>query len=589
MSLAEPLKVMESHTEQPAMLETSRAGSHRGGGAAVSQDQITFCALEGRVPFCNHAPRALIHGILLLFLAAGLGLPCRGQGGFTSVDIGKPAPAGRTVALTNGYDVTSSTGDVWGYFDNFRFVYKPVDGNFDFRVRMQGLSGASFWTKGGIMIRTGLADYSQNAFMIATRTAGWGRYFMTSRPGDFYPSFSYYQGSFDRVSYPDAYLRLVRIGNNIIAQHSADGVDWTQIGNLDFAFWPRAAYVGVAVSNHPDSGTAPATAQFRDMELTLRLPKAPAILTQPESRTANPGNEVTLNVLGAGGAVLSHQWFKDGDPLAGATNATLVVNTSERGSDGKYTCKLANDFGTVWSWSSQLEVTPSHEPWNGILGEVYNRVYGGQIAYMINATNYPTAPVSRLKLPRFEISGSSADTGGRIRGFVSPPATGNYIFYIAADERGELRLSADDNPAGKRVIAECYYYVGAREWDYYEEQISAPVRLEAGRRYFLEAFFKGDGAPNQCAVVWRLPNGSLEGPIPSSRFVGSQATLSGSLDATDRFTLRLNGTTNSAYVVESSSDLASWTPIVTNRAPFLYEDSMPSGVPSRFYRAVIGP
>lgn len=518
---------------------------------------------------------------LVLFAAC-----CYGQGHFTSLDIGARVPAGKTVTLTNGYDLTSSTGDVWDYADNFRFLYQQVTGDFDIRVRLQGLSGVAYWTKAGLMVRGDLSDYSQNGLMSATRSAGWGRYFFTSRPGDLYPTFSYFQGSFTRVPYPNASMRMVRIGNNIMSQHSTNGLEWTQVGNLDFVVWPRVAYVGMAVANHPDSGTTPATAQFREVDLALGSPGAPVILTQPRSQTANVNAQVTLSVTAVGSGSLDYRWFREGIALPGATNTTYVIGSVGGGDAGKYTCLVQSEFGSLLSWAAELEVTDAHEPWDGILAEFYNRVYGGQIAYLINATNYPDAPFSTSRPLRFEISSSPDDTGGRIRGFVTPPLTGDYTFYIASDERGELWLSADDNPAEKRLVAECFYYVGARDWDYYPDQISAALRLEAGQRYYVEAMYKGEGAPNHCSVAWRLPNGTLEGPIPAARFRGLSAVLR--IDPTVSSSvvkLLVSGTANTLYVMEASSDLSTWVPVSTNRVPFAVERLPGGDARSEFYRA----
>jgi catechol 2,3-dioxygenase-like lactoylglutathione lyase family enzyme len=59
---------------------------------------------------------------------------------------------------------------------------------------------------------------------------------------------------------------------------------------------------------------------------------------------------------------------------------------------------------------------------------------------------------------------------------------------------------------------------------------------------------------------------------------------------TDKFVLRIEGQTNQVYVIEGSSDLASWVPLSTNHAPFgiiEYADTNVLTQPFRYYRAVI--
>ncbi len=58
-------------------------------------------------------------------------------------------------------------------------------------------------------------------------------------------------------------------------------------------------------------------------------------------------------------------------------------------------------------------------------------------------------PLDSLALHR----GGGNNYGARIRGFLVPPETGDYRFWIAADDRGVLFLSTDDSPDNKIVVA----------------------------------------------------------------------------------------------------------------------------------------
>ena len=52
------------------------------------------------------------------------------------------------------------------------------------------------------------------------------------------------------------------------------------------------------------------------------------------------------------------------------------------------------------------------------------------------------------------------------------------------------------------------------------------------------------------------------------------------------FRLNLVGPLGRVYVFEASTNLVDWSPILTNRAPFLVEDREALTRPQRFYRAV---
>ena len=515
-----------------------------------------------------------------------LALQCFAQGVFTSVDIGSQRPAGQTVTADTGFDVSSATGDIWDLADDFRFVYQAISGDFDMRVRIEGFTGAAFWSKAGLMVREDLSEFGANGFMVATRSSGWGRYMFTARLGMFYGTYVHYQGSFERVKYPNVWLRLVRVGSEVIPMHGTNGVSWTQIGKLQLNALARTAYVGMAVSNHPESGTVKATAQFRDVAVLRGAPLAPAILTQPISQTVNPGWDVTLTVTAAGRAPLTYQWFRDGAEIEGATNPAYSLQSVQKSDAGKFTCLVRNEAGEILSWAGMLEVEEASQPFDGIRSERFVRVYGRLVAYMVNATNYPAFPAAVTKPSLFEIPSRSDDTGARLQGYLTPPVTGDYTFYIAADDRGVLWLSSDDNPANKTQIAQCYYWVDSRRWDYYQSQVSVPIRLEAGRRYFLEALIKGDGSPNQGAVGWQLPDGKFERPIPVKRFYGAAAAMQIGFAPAEGLTISVGGTEHSLYVLQGTTNLIDWIPLRTNRAPFQVGGSeWPH--PRGYFRAVV--
>ena len=82
--------------------------------------------------------------------------------------------------------------------------------------------------------------------------------------------------------------------------------------------------------------------------------------------------------------------------------------------------------------------------------------------------------------------------GARIRGYVHPPQTGDYTFWLASDNCGELRLSSNEEPANKTLIATVPGWTNSQEWDKFSEQESTAIRLTDGQRYYIEAMMKGE-------------------------------------------------------------------------------------------------
>ncbi|MHC4506635.1 MAG: PA14 domain-containing protein, partial [Planctomycetota bacterium] len=202
-----------------------------------------------------------------------------------------------------------------------------------------------------------------------------------------------------------------------------------------------------------------------------------------------------------------------------------------------YAGKIDAELATVRRRASARPVAPAAPPGmvtepagraGTILVELWWGIPGRTVADLTRHPRYPGRPMKRahvsiLECPRRPIG----SFGTRIRGFLHPPATGEYRFWIAADDSAELWVSTDDTPANRRKIAHVGLWTGPREWEKkgeeYRGQRSPPVRLVAGRKYYVEVLHKeapkkpkGKGR-NHVAVGWRLPDGSYERPIPGGR------------------------------------------------------------------------
>jgi hypothetical protein len=79
-----------------------------------------------------------------------------------------------------------------------------------------------------------------------------------------------------------------------------------------------------------------------------------------------------------------------------------------------------------------------------------------------------------------------ADHGSRMMGWLVPPITGEYVFWIAADNLSELWLSTDDNPDNMFMLCNPQFAApGPGEW-VYPSQKSKPIALVADRAYYFE-------------------------------------------------------------------------------------------------------
>lgn len=103
--------------------------------------------------------------------------------------------------------------------------------------------------------------------------------------------------------------------------------------------------------------------------------------------------------------------------------------------------------------------------------------------------------------------------GQRMRGYFTSPVSGDHTFWIASDDQSELLLSTDDDPSNAVRIASVDAWTNAYQFDLYPEQKSAPVRLVAGIKYYIEVLHKeGYGGDNVSVAV--QPPGYTRGTIP---------------------------------------------------------------------------
>src|SRR5262249_18527159 len=129
------------------------------------------------------------------------------------------------------------------------------------------------------------------------------------------------------------------------------------------------------------------------------------------------------------------------------------------------------------------------------------------------------SPAGRTRLVKSFESPVNLATGfvARVRGYVLPPQTGSYTFWIADDAVSELWLSTDATAAKKVKIGEVTGNTPYSKWPHTHESGSVAVNLEAGRRYYLEFLQKQESGSTHFSIRWRMPDGLEERPIPAWR------------------------------------------------------------------------
>lgn len=181
--------------------------------------------------------------------------------------------------------------------------------------------------------------------------------------------------------------------------------------------------------------------------------------------------------------------------------------------DGTMEAPIQGNRLSPFTTTTTSTVSPC--PGNGsITREIWNNVGGNNISSLpLNAQ-----PTSQASLNAFESPENLGDNYGlRVRGFICPPQSGNYTFWISGDDATELYLSTNDNPSNKTKIAYNLSWTSFREWNKFATQKSATISLQAGQKYYIEALHKEGGGGDHLSVSWQLPDGTMEAPIPGNR------------------------------------------------------------------------
>ena len=145
-------------------------------------------------------------------------------------------------------------------------------------------------------------------------------------------------------------------------------------GPIFFQWFKDGAVIAGATNNFytiaptqvGDAGTFTVVANNRvgtaSASATLTLLDTPLLITnQPQSQAGLFGSNVTFAV-GVAGADRWFQWFFDGQPLPGATNATLTLSGLTNAHAGSYSVVVTNSVSSVTSVVALLTVVPAPGP-----------------------------------------------------------------------------------------------------------------------------------------------------------------------------------------------------------------------------------
>ena len=171
------------------------------------------------------------------------------------------------------YTVSANSIDIWGNSDNFRYVYKTLNGDGAISAKVISMTNTSAWAKAGVMIRDTVDPIAAYAFMFPTPE---GRRAFQNRPSSAAGAVSAHSG-INQVTLP-FWVKVERKANAFTAYYSTDGTNWikqpdTENTGTDASPNPQtismggSTCIGLAVaSNNGQAGTC--VAVFSDVVIT---------------------------------------------------------------------------------------------------------------------------------------------------------------------------------------------------------------------------------------------------------------------------------------------------------------------------------
>ena len=316
-------------------------------------------------------------------------------------------------------------------------------------------------------------------------------------------------------------MAAVKIGGETTVRLSIVG------GNSDLNY---LMFVPSAIQEYPPSivSTSPQGLYLDGSSVDLTV-----VLTKREAALADA--QLSLN-----GVDIATDVATDGDTITLTGSGTLTdgdntATVSFNGASNDWTISTGTPAtGEVYALGSKAPATAA----GSINVRQFNEVGGVTIPELTGNAKFPDAPdveayAGYFEWPQSGDINTKPDNGGdnygvQVIGFVHPSETADYTFVIAADDNAELWLSTDEDPANRQLLAvepqwngsrafaggDRRFVVGAGTDGERFSNVSAPISLEAGKAYFIEALMNEGGGGDNLAVAWTTGDPVVNDALP---------------------------------------------------------------------------
>ncbi len=167
---------------------------------------------------------------------------------WNSSDIGGALSGGQQVLADDEMAIYGGGGDIWAHADQFRLIWKQLEGDFAITATLESLEDTHVYAKAGLMAR---ADLSPGSAQVLIHAFPSGILALGVRPeaGE-----SMTEAQIVNNHWP-IHLRLTRRGDTFTGEYSLDRLTWIRVGDeIKMASIADRCYIGMAVLSHLPKG-----------------------------------------------------------------------------------------------------------------------------------------------------------------------------------------------------------------------------------------------------------------------------------------------------------------------------------------------
>ncbi len=308
------------------------------------------------------------------------------------------------------------------------------------------------------------------------------------------------------ATYPAVYIWGTVSGVRGMFRSIDQGVSWTRI-NDDAHEWGGVGNGNFVMGDMNVYGRAYMATVGRGLVCVESGACTPSTITPYAQINGGAWQQTATATVAPGGSVMfgpqpvtGGSWSWTGPNNFSATTREVFISNIQASQAGNYIATYTNSGGCQSTQTFTITVSGS------VLREYWTGISGTAISNLTSNANYPNSPTGSGQLSSLEGPTNWADNyGTRIRGYIHPPASGSYTFWVAGDDNTELYLSTSDNPANSTRIAYLNGWTNSREWNKYSTQQSATINLVAGQKYYIEVLHKESNGGDNVAVAWQGP------------------------------------------------------------------------------------